>query len=54
MHYEIWRGDDGWRWRLRAANGEVLCSGEAYEDERDAERAVELLKSSEHAPVQRL
>lgn len=30
-----------WRWRLRAANGEVVASGEGHRDERDVRRAVE-------------
>lgn len=28
---EVYRADDGWRWRIRAANGNVVAeSGEAY------------------------
>ncbi len=37
---EVYRAADGWRWRLRAANGRVLCSGEAHTRERDAVRAA--------------
>ncbi len=29
-----------WRWRLRAGNGEIVCSGEAHSNERDAKRAA--------------
>lgn len=29
-----------WRWRLRAANGEIVASGEAYSSRRDAFRAA--------------
>lgn len=29
-----------WRWRLRAANGEVLASGESFTTRSDAWRAV--------------
>ena len=38
-------GDDGeaavydeWRWRLKAANGEIVASGEGYGSRSDAER----------------
>lgn len=27
-----------WRWRLKAANGEIVASGESYGSPRDAER----------------
>jgi hypothetical protein len=57
-------GDEGeaaewqeWRWRLRAGNGEIIASGEAYESAanaergfRDVARAVLLLV---HAAVER-
>lgn len=33
-HWEIYEDEAGeWRWRLRAPNGEVVASGEGYEDE---------------------
>ncbi len=39
--YDIYRAEDGWRWRLVAAeNGETLASGEAYVDRRDCETVV--------------
>lgn len=40
-----------WRWRLRAGNGKILASGEAYRNERDCDRAIELCKGSASAPV---
>ena len=33
-----------WRWRLRAANHEIIAQGESYVNKRDCERAVTLLK----------
>lgn len=27
-----------WRWRLKAANGEIVATGESYASERDTER----------------
>lgn len=35
---------DEWRWRLVAANGRVLCSGEAHTRKADAERAVKTVR----------
>ncbi len=32
-----------WRWRLRAGNGEIIASGQAYKRKADALRAVALL-----------
>ena len=29
-----------WRWRFKAANGEIIASGEAYTRASDAKRAV--------------
>lgn len=28
--WEVWEAKDGWRWRLKAGNGEVVATGEAY------------------------
>lgn len=28
--YEIYEAQDGWRWRLKSANGEIVASGEGY------------------------
>jgi uncharacterized protein YegP (UPF0339 family) len=36
-----YRARDGWRWRLKAANGrQVACSGEAFASRANAERAA--------------
>ena len=37
---EIVCGLRGWRWRLRAANGEIISTGEAYTRRRDAVRGA--------------
>lgn len=29
-HFETYKVGDGHRWRLRAANGEIIASGESY------------------------
>jgi uncharacterized protein YegP (UPF0339 family) len=43
---EIYEALDGWRWRLRAANGRVLCSGEAHTRKRDALRAIDNVQAA--------
>lgn len=42
--FEVYQARDGWRWRLKAANGRVLCSGEAHTRGRDAWRAVDTVR----------
>ena len=37
---------DGWRWRLKAANHEIIASGEAYVYERDCDHAIHLVKGT--------
>lgn len=41
-------GQLGWRWRLRAANGEPIASGEAYRNEADCLHAIALVQSTNH------
>jgi uncharacterized protein YegP (UPF0339 family) len=39
---EVYRDDAGfWRWRVQAANGEIIAVGEAYSRERDAKRGLD-------------
>ena len=38
--FEVYRAKDGWRWRLKAANGRTIATGEAHTRERDADRAL--------------
>lgn len=56
MCFEVYEGLDGWRWRLRAANGEIVAdSAEAYTRKSKAHRAVELLQGNvHHAAVKEL
>lgn len=37
---EIFESKDGWRYRVKGANGEILASSEAYTREVDAERGA--------------
>lgn len=38
--FEVFASRDGWRWRLKAANGRTLAVGEAHSRKRDATRAT--------------
>ena len=38
--FTVYEAADGWRWRLVAANGRIIATGEAHTRERDAWRAV--------------
>lgn len=39
--FELFRDDTGqWRWRLRAANNEILCQSEAYTRKTSARRSI--------------
>jgi uncharacterized protein len=40
-----------WRWNLRAANNEIIASGESYYHKSDCEHAINLVKGSSNAPV---
>ena len=43
MKVELFKGADGWRWRLRASNGEILATSEAYTDKRNAVETAKLV-----------
>lgn len=52
MKFEKYNDAAGqWRWRLRARNGKIIASGEGYRDEKDCDRAIEIVKASASAPV---
>lgn len=52
MYYEIYQDpQDFWRWRLCAANHEIIASGEGYWNKADCEYAITLVKGSYSAPV---
>lgn len=44
MHFQIYSSPNGYRWRLRTANNEIVAQGEAYTRKRDALRAVTKLR----------
>ncbi len=37
---EMWRSKDGWRWRIRHVNGNILASSEAYSTKKDCRDTV--------------
>ena len=43
---EMYLAPDGWRFRLKAGNGEIVATGEAYRHYVDAEAAVRALAPS--------
>ena len=53
MEYVMYRDVQvRWRWRLLAANNQIIAdSGEGYYNESDCRAAIDLVKSSLIAPV---
>ena len=53
MKFHVYKDSSGeWRWRLRAANGNVLAdSGEGYSSKQDCKAGIALIKGSANAPV---
>lgn len=44
MPTELFRdAEGGWRYRIRANNGEILSTSESYTRKHDAERAIDAL-----------
>jgi uncharacterized protein YegP (UPF0339 family) len=46
MYYEMYQQGGQWRWRLKAANHEILASGESYTTKANCEKVIELLKAT--------
>lgn len=54
-HFEVYDSTDGWRWRLRAGNGEPIASGEAYASKRAALHALTLIAAvDDETPIEKL
>lgn len=52
MYYYMYKDGSGyWRWNLKAANHEIIASGEAYYNKADCQHAINLVKGSQYAPV---
>lgn len=54
MKFQIYKDSAGqWRWRLRAANGEIIAiSSESYVQKADCQHGVKLVKSCGDARVE--
>ena len=46
MKVELFKGKDGWRWRMIGTNGEILSTSEAYASKASAERTVKIVKDA--------
>lgn len=42
--FETYRSGNHWRWRLKAPNGEILASGEAYNSRRARDNGIRAVK----------
>jgi uncharacterized protein len=51
LYFEYYRSPSGWRFNLKAGNGEIVTSGEGYRRRKDCLHAIELVKASKDAPV---
>lgn len=52
MKYQIYKDPQrNWRWRLLAANNEIIASGESYANKADCLSAISLVKGSTKAPI---
>ena len=46
MYFEKYQQSPQWRWRLKAANHEIIASGESYWNEADCDKAIDLVKGT--------
>lgn len=46
MYFEIYPSGLQWRWRLKAANHQIIASGEAYTNKADCLHAIDLMKQT--------
>ena len=51
MYFEIYRNGTEYRWRLKAANHEIVAHGESYTTKANCENAIRLVKGSSNAPT---
>ena len=56
VHFEIYEnGFKDWRWRLRAANGEPVASGESYTTERACRNGIRVVQETTlDTPIERV
>jgi uncharacterized protein len=46
MYFEKYQQSAQWRWRLKAANHEIIAAGESYWNETDCDAAISLVKGT--------
>lgn len=45
--FELYKNDSGeFRWRLKAANGEIIASGQGYKSKASAEAGIESVRKN--------
>ena len=49
-YFEYYRACDGWRWRLKAANGRTVASGEPYASKQGVQLGIQRIKDATRAP----
>lgn len=42
--FEVYKAKDGYRWRLKAANSEIVATGESYPTRAGANNGVDAVK----------
>lgn len=51
-YYTVYKDAQGyWRWNLKAANHEIVASGEGYYNKEDCYRAIAIVKASGNSRV---
>jgi uncharacterized protein YegP (UPF0339 family) len=51
-HFEVYQDDrNQWRWRLRAANGEIVASSESYTTHAKALKGVDAVRTAAERAV---
>lgn len=54
MYFQIYTEGNQYRWRLRAANHEIIAHGESYYNERDCLYAIGLvMATNDQTPIYR-
>lgn len=51
MKFELYKSSGKFRWRLVAANGEIIAQGQGYASKQKALQAVDLIRTCTDAPT---
>ena len=49
--FEIWKRLGKWFWHYKAANGEIVASGEGYTRRIDCIKAIKIIKNTADSPI---